>query len=281
MKIKKYTFELSTSRQEDPIEMRFLSKFNFDSKIVILIQARMNSERLFGKVLLPLGQKKESVLQIILKRLTTYFQKNVLICVATTTDQRDDPIVSLVKSFEGVVCFRGSEEDVLLRYYEAANKFTGSICVRITSDCPFIDPKLIEEGIQLFSQEKNINYLSNTLERTLPRGFDFEIFSIDTLEKAAENATTSYDREHVTPYMYKNKDFYLYSIVYRSPFLDRIETWRLTLDTVEDYALLTTVAEELERSGMSLDTVSVEEILSMLMLHPEWKKINQHILQKL
>jgi spore coat polysaccharide biosynthesis protein SpsF len=226
----------------------------------ILIQARMGSTRLPGKVLLPLG--KRSMLAFLLKRLRSL---SLPIIVATTLLEKDDAIVRCGKEC-GVSIFRGSEEDVLDRFYKVAGKF--ETIIRITADCPLTDPDIIIKALDLFYHLK-VDYLSNTLNRTYPRGLDVEIFSFKALEKAATEASSLYDREHVTSYITSHPDqFHL------ANFIDSedMHEWRLTVDTKEDLELVRKVVESEPGSYLQL-----KEILKQ---NPEWKKVNKRIQQK-
>ncbi|MGR3951497.1 MAG: glycosyltransferase family protein [Chlamydia sp.] len=256
----------------------YQEKQQFPHNSAIIIQARLGSTRLPGKVLLPLGASNRSVLQILLERLLSYFDlRAISIIVATTKDPIDDLIVSEVKKYDGVQIYRGSHEDVLDRYYQACKEFDISHCVRITSDCPFIDPQLIHMGLQNFDIEKRMHYLSNTIERTLPRGFDFEIFSFSALQEAAFSTLHPFDREHVTPFLYKNKK-------HAENVLSPLTDWRITLDTVEDYYFLTLLAEKIEQIFSNKQDPLIEsyaiEVIELLKENSNWKSINSHVPQK-
>jgi len=237
-------------------------------KVGIIIQARLGSTRLPGKILLPAGGK--SLLQIQLDRLR---KTEIPLYLATTTRVIDNPLVDFSDKFK-VSYFRGDENNVLQRYYECAVKFDLDVIVRVTSDCPLIDSKILSDGISLYLKEENADlYLSNTLERTYPRGFDFEIFSMKLLRQAFENAIDAADTEHVTPFIWKNK---MGSVqikqVKGEP--DSSE-YRLTVDTEEDYGLIKKMIEDFHA-----DTLTGEEIIDLLRSHPELPEMNKHIEQK-
>src|SRR5581483_4599731 len=159
---------------------------------MVIVQARMGSTRLPGKVLKPVMGKP--LLSYLIERLRK-IQHVQGIVIATTTNDRDDPIVELC-NHESVHVFRGSEEDVLSRYYGAAKAFDLEVVVRITSDCPVIDPRLVDQGLFCFRSNYNeLDYLSNSLERTFPRGMDFEVMRFEALEKAFFHARMQEDRE--------------------------------------------------------------------------------------
>ncbi|GAB1400785.1 hypothetical protein MASR1M66_22400 [Aminivibrio sp.] len=163
-------------------------------KSVIIVQARMGSSRLPGKVLLQAGGK--SLLEIQISRL-----QNVRlaegICIATTRDKHDDVIESFCRD-RGISCYRGPEEDVLSRYYEAALFMNADEITRITADCPLIDYETVDRVIRARRGE-GADYASNTLKRTFPRGLDAENFSFASLETAWKEAETPWEHEHVTP----------------------------------------------------------------------------------
>lgn len=239
-------------------------------KTVAIIQARMGSTRLPGKVLKKVLGKP--LLEYQLERV----KKSRLIdeiVVATTVKEQDQPIVDFCME-KGVSCYRGSEEDVLARYYEAAKAYEADIVVRLTSDCPVIDPGVIDRVIQAFLEDEEADYVSNTLERTFPRGMDTEVFSFQALEQAFQSARMQSEREHVTPYIWKNSDrFSIKSVFHR----DDLSIHRWTVDTPEDFELIKKMIEHLYRVQRDF---SMEDMLQLLDQHPQWKEINAHIEQK-
>ncbi len=226
----------------------------------ILIQARMGSTRLPGKVLMLLG--KTSMLAFLLERLKPI---SIPITIATTVLEKDDAIVQCGKAC-GLSIVRGSEEDVLDRFYKAADTFDS--IVRITSDCPLTDPAIVAKALDLFYHLK-VDYLSNTIHRTYPRGLDVEIFSFKSLEKAAKEATSLYDREHVTSYINSHPDQFRLANFIDS---EDMHEWRLTVDTKEDLELVRRIVKKGAGSYFRL-----KEILNQ---HPEWKRVNEQIRQK-
>jgi len=230
---------------------------------LIVVQARMGSTRLPGKVLKSLGER--SMLAFLLDRLSQ-ITPFVPVIVATTSDPRDEETVRCTDEC-GVAHFCGSEEDVLDRFYRSS--FGADTVIRITADCPLSDPVLISKALDLF-YHIGVDYLSNTLNRTYPRGFDVEIFSRKALEEAFQKASSLSDREHVTGFITSNSD--LFSL---ANFVDNedMHDWRLTVDTKEDLALLRRIVAE-DRCG------SYRQIKELLRLHPEWKKINEFVKQK-
>lgn len=204
-------------------------------KVVCIIQARMGSTRLPGKVMLGLCGK--TVLGHVIERVKMV--KNIdEIVIATTTKEDDSIIVEEALKYD-VKVFRGSEEDVLSRYYYAAKENDADVVVRITSDCPLIDPEIIDEMLSRFKylyKENKVDYLSNTLERTFPRGLDAEIFSFKILEDAFINAEKYHQREHVTPYIYENANKFKLVGGYQKDIDYSYHRW--TLDTEEDFELI-------------------------------------------
>lgn len=266
------------------LESLCLKKEDFSASFkdtLIVIQARMGSLRLLGKILLPLGNESDRVLDILLKRLMHYIPQDHIV-VATTTESEDDVIVAIVeKKYPKMKLFRGDEEDVLNRYYKTHLKYQAKYYIRLTSDCPYIDPKLIYFAHLHFLSCNRLVYISNTITRTFPRGFDFEIFTSVALESAYNNAVDSFDREHVTPYIYRTYQEYTESVEMTNSIMS---DWRLTLDTKEDYILLTKLTESIQRKYCMRKeaqvTVSIKEIVQILEEHPDWKNINGHIQQK-
>jgi len=201
-------------------------------KVVCIVQARMGSTRLPGKVMLDLYGK--TVLERVIERIKKV--KNIdTIVIATTTKKYDDVIAEKALNC-GVEVFRGSEDDVLSRYYFAAKKYGADVVVRITSDCPLIDPLITESVIDYYLENiSKFDYVSNTLERTYPRGLDTEVFSFQSLEKAFNNAILERDREHVTTYIWKNPNIFKLGSYNND---EDYSYLRWTLDTTEDYELI-------------------------------------------
>ncbi len=241
---------------------------NTSPKIGIITQARMTSTRLPGKVLMEAGGK--SMLELHVQRLQ---QTGYEVVIATTINAEDNPIVDFALK-QTVECFRGSELDVLARFMTVQHEKKFDILVRVTSDCPLIDPALIQKGVQLYLRKKNDSlYVSNCFPRTYARGFDFEVFSGKMLEEAFVSAVTEEDREHVTPYLWKNKPghFHLENISQET----NNSSFRITIDTPEDFELMQILIEEYHA-----DKKTFIEIESILHAHPELVSINAHVEQK-
>ncbi|MGQ0829621.1 MAG: cytidylyltransferase domain-containing protein [Bacteroidota bacterium] len=237
-------------------------------QIGIITQARMTSTRLPGKIFKKINEK--TLLQYHIERLQkTGFD----IAIATTTNNTDNCVCEYAHS-KNIKFYRGSENNVLSRFYETATQFKYDIIVRVTSDCPLIDPHLLRNGIEKYLKLNNPNlYLSNGLERTFARGFDFEIFSYQLLSEAFEKASTEEDLEHVTPFIWKNKsgkiDFYHFKQA------EDNSKFRITVDTVDDFELIKQLIEK-----YNADKLPYNEIEKILSNDPELIALNSHIKQK-
>lgn len=240
-------------------------------RTVIINQARMTSTRLPGKVLKEVMGKP--LLEYQIERLKKVKQADDLV-IATTINKSDQPIIELCKKLN-INYYRGSEEDVLSRYYEAAKQYQADVIVRVTSDCPLIDPAVIDEVINTYRENAHkYNYVSNTLERTYPRGMDTEVFSIEALKEAYDKAVLTPEREHVTLYIYSHPEkFRLFSVKYKKD----ESSHRWTVDTEEDFILIKTILEELYPQKPDF---TMEDCLELMVKRPELIKINQHVQQK-
>jgi spore coat polysaccharide biosynthesis protein SpsF len=237
-------------------------------KTVAVIQARTGSTRLPGKVLLPL--LGEPVLAHVVRR-TSRATRLDLVVVATSVASGDDAIEALAVA-SGWPLVRGSEEDLLGRYLLASRTFGADRVVRITSDCPLIDPSLIN-GVVAALDASGADYASNTLPpRTYPRGLDVEAFTSEALETAAREDHDPASREHATPYLYRHPE--RFRIVAVPGTVDH-SRHRWTLDTPEDLALIERIYDALGR-----DDFAWTEALALLDEHPEWALLNRHIPQK-
>ncbi|HTM17606.1 MAG TPA: glycosyltransferase family protein [Terracidiphilus sp.] len=233
-----------------------------------IIQARMRSTRLPGKVLADLGGA--SALARVVNR-TRRSSLVTQVVVATSTILADEAIVNECASLD-VPCFRGSEDDVLDRYYQAARYYAAESVVRITADCPVLDPGLLDELISAFLNTA-CDYGSNALPPRYPRGLGAEIFTGEALSRAWQNANQAYQRVHVTPYFYQNTHlFRLLCVVGKTDHSHH----RWTLDTAEDLALIRSIYSRFQNR----DDFSWEEVLELVEREPQLSKINCHVLQK-
>lgn len=233
--------------------------------IIAIIQARVGSTRLPRKVLLDLEGK--TVLEHVIERVRASKLPNDII-VATTINKDDLEIVKLCTN-QDISVYCGSENDVLDRYFQASRLFEADHIVRITSDCPLIDPKLIDDVITLHLNEK-ADYTSNTIKRTFPDGEDVEVFSYEALKKAWEMATLTSEREHVTPYIWKNPGIFKLANLTCE---ENISHKRWTLDNPEDYEFIKMIYRNLYNKKRLFD---MEAILKFVNENPETEKINQH-----
>jgi glutamate-1-semialdehyde 2,1-aminomutase len=203
-------------------------------KVVAIVQARLGSTRLPRKVLKPIGAN--SLIGVLLKRLSRSKEIDQVI-VATSATPLNDPLEAEVRSL-GFECFRGDENDVLDRYFQAATATGADVVVRITGDCPLIDPRLVDEVLCHFKATK-ADYTSNTAPPTFPDGLDTEVFTYAALARAAKEATETYDREHVTPYLRRSEGFESSALKGEDDF----SALRWTVDELADYEVVSRVFE--------------------------------------
>ena len=233
------------------------------NKNLCVIQARMSSTRLPGKVLKEINRKP--LLQYEIERLRLA-KKLDQIVVATSASKESDEIEKFCERI-GVPCFRGSEEDVLNRYYECAKKYPGyDAIVRVTGDCPLIDPRVVDEVVNLF-EEGGYDYASNVLEETFPDGMDVEVLKRDALKTSQQEAKMQSEREHVTLYVRGQEKFKKGNLCAPRDY----SAFRLTVDNPEDFAVAKFLIESLPPTMSYLDCVE------LLAAHPEIKKLNMNI----
>jgi len=207
-------------------------------KVICIIQARYSSTRLTGKVLKKINSNL-TVLEFLVKRLKRSKLIDKLV-IATSNNPNDLPIIKICKKMN-ISYYVGLEKNVLDRYYKANKKYSGDIVVRITSDCPLMDPQLVDDFIKIFVKKK-VDYLSNIFKRTYPDGLDVEIFNKQSLEFAWKNTNSPFDKEHVTPFLKRNKLIKKYNVKYKKVLSN--EFWGL--DYKEDLILLRTIARFFE-----------------------------------
>lgn len=237
-------------------------------RVVAIIQARMGSTRLPGKVL------KDLAGATVLERVVSRVRRCRLVSdvvVATSAEPADEVILNECKRL-GTEPFRGSEQDVLDRYYRAAQQAGAEVVVRITSDCPLIDPEVSDKTIQKFLVERP-DYASNALERTYPRGLDTEVMTFAALECAWTEARQAYQREHVTPFLYQHPErFKILSVKGDHDY----SQYRWTLDTPEDLEFLRAVyARSIDHQDLSW-----RDVLNIVQREPELAEMNRHVVQK-
>jgi len=205
-------------------------------RTVIIAQARMSSTRLPGKTLMDLGGRP--VIDHVIERARASRLADD-VWVATTVDAADDVLVAHLAELE-VPHVRDSLNDVLARYVEAAEQSRADTVVRITCDCPLIDPEVIDEVIAAYRKQPPVGYCSNTLHRSYPIGMDTEVFSRHALERAHVEATQPLEREHVTPYLYQHPELFRLRNV-EAPDWARRPDLRLTVDEMADLEMLRTL----------------------------------------
>lgn len=234
---------------------------------VCVIQARMGSERLPGKVLLPILD--QPMLHWVVERVQRARLIDEIV-IATTERPQDEAIAELCHQ-HGWSCFRGSETDVLDRYYGASAG--ADHIVRVTSDCPVIDPAVLDYVVAAFQAAVPVvDYASNTLTRTYPRGLDVEVFSRDALVEAWHADTDPGWREHVTPFIYRHPDrFRLLDVTNSVDY----SGYRLTVDTPQDLALIRQIYDHFGHGGFSWGA-----IITLLQAHPDWLDLNRDVTQK-
>lgn len=239
-------------------------------KMIVIIQARMGSTRLPGKVLMPLGDS--CILDYVVQRCSKINRVDHII-VATSNLQQDDPLAAWCKEHQ-VTCYRGSETDVLARYYECAREYEPDYVIRVTSDCPFVDYNLANESVQLMLQQP-ADIIVNKQQEKLTRGLAIELFTFATLQWMYEYTTAERHREHVTYYAYEHSERFKYSMLDLPSKLLHPEL-RLTVDTPEDYEVCRLLASEFKESL----ELPAQDIIDYLLTRPDIYSINAHIQQK-
>lgn len=234
-------------------------------RIVAVVQARMGSTRLPGKTLERIGD--QSMITHVVERLERSQHLSAIV-VATSTAKEDQQIVEHMRAF-GKQVFAGSETDVLDRYVQAAKAVGSDLVVRITGDCPLVDPGVIDEMIEFHLAQK-ADYTGNLARRTLPRGLDAEIFSMQALMMAHEFAEKPYQREHVTPYLYENPDRVQVASYEVTGELRRPDL-RLCVDTQEDLDLVRELYTRFSKPG---EIVDVRNVIRWLDDNPYWRTYN-------
>ena len=237
-------------------------------KVVAIVQARMGSTRLRGKVLKDVGG--ENMLARVIRRLRRAHLINEVL-IATTNAADDDAIVTECHKCS-VSVSRGDEKDVLDRYFRAAQLSKAEIVVRITSDCPLIDPEITDRTISAFLEARP-DYASNVMQRTYPRGLDTEVMSAASLERAWRQGLRPYEREHVTPYIYEHpEDFKLLSVTGEQDY----SSHRWTVDTPEDLEFIRAVYGRFDADA----AFSWRDVLDLLQREPELVELNRMVQQK-
>ncbi len=237
-----------------------------NNKIFCIIQARTGSTRFSRKVLEQIDGS--AILLCVVKRLryaSLIPKENILI--ATTTKREDDEIVKIAKEVN-VKFFRGSENDVLDRYYKASKECNAGIILRITADCPLIDYKIIDRVIETFMNNRQIDYCSNRLKPSYPEGLDTEVFSFEALKRAWQESKGPRDREHVTPYIYRSKKFKTKNVSFK----ENLSFLHFSVDYKKDFEFVKEIYKSLYDKG---DRFVLNDIIKLFIDRPEILKINQ------
>ena len=240
-------------------------------KVVATIEARMTSSRLPGKVLLPACG--EPMLKHLVRRLLSVESIDEIV-IATTVNTSDDPIVAFARD-AGVLCYRGSEDDVLARVIGAGEMAQAEVLVEITGDCPVIDPDLVEQTIRMFFHH-DVQYVSNSLIRSYPDGMDTEVMWLSALKSSATMTNDRLDREHVSRFICQHPELFSRVHLIAPPSLYWPELG-LTLDEASDYQLLRKIIEELAPAN---PLFGCGDMIRLLRKRPEWVEINRTVVRK-
>lgn len=235
-------------------------------KVITVVQARMGSSRLPGKVMMRVQNK--TLLELQLERISMALNCGKIV-VATSTNQLDDELVSYVEKL-GYEVFRGNKSNLLDRHYRCAIKYKADIVAKIPSDCPLIDREAIEAVFDLF-YKGDFDYVSNLHPATYPDGNDCEVFSFQALEKACIEATKSMEREHTTPYFWEHPESFRLGNVIWNVDKDYSMSHRFTLDYLEDYYFIEAVYNELYPKNPRFN---LNDILNLLERNPRIYDIN-------
>lgn len=235
-------------------------------KIVCIVQARMSSSRLPGKVMMPLAGKP--VIEQVFHQLS--FSRRIRqAMLATSIDPRDEALAAWAGR-SGIALFRGSLDNVLDRFYRAARQQAADAVVRVTADCPVIDPDVLDRVIEAFI-DTDRDYVTNANPPTFPDGLDCEVFSMAALETAWKCAALQSEIEHVTPYIRNHPERFRLGNVASEANLQHL---RWTLDNREDYQLLSAVYDHLYRTD---DCIRMGAVLALMERQPELAGLNRHL----
>ncbi len=232
-----------------------------------IVQARMTSSRLPGKVMMEIQGRP--VIDYLFERLS-FCRKLQTVVLATTTNREDDPVIEYSQQ-KGIPFFRGSEHDVLDRYYQAALRFGITHIMRITGDCPLLDPDICDRLIEAYLNEQ-VDYIVTA--QTYAEGLDCEVFSFEALETAWKDAKLQTEREYVTQYFHNHSDHFKMSIL---PSEKDDSKYRFTVDEKEDFVVVKAILEGLSRQGK--DFFTSEDIKIFLDTHPDIYQLNAHIIR--
>lgn len=237
-------------------------------KILAIVQARMGSERLPGKVIKPILNKPMIIHTLERVRKSKYINEIIL---ATSTLDKDDILEDIVKSY-GYEVFRGSENNVLERYKRAADGYNGDIIIRVTGDCPLIDSVIVDNVVSYFLANE-FDYVRLDVPETFIRGFDVEVFSKEALDKTFQLVNEDIYREHVTLYMYNHPE--VFKIGYVSGSILYNKDYRLCVDTESDFKLVKTIYDHFDD-----EYVTSKDVVKFLDENEEIAYINKEVVQK-
>ena len=230
-----------------------------------IIQARMGSTRLPGKVLMDVTKEKP-VLYYVINQLK-HCKSIEKIIVATTTLQEDDKIVQFCMDNK-VSCFRGDSKNVLERHYRCAEKFSLSKIIRMPSDKPLLDPEVVDKIVEVFNSN-SFDYVTNFLPSTFPGGTEVEVLSFDSLKKSWENAALPSEKEHVTNYIYNNRnDFRIFNVVNSEDLCN----FRWAVDRIEDLRLVREIVSKIHKNP-----ILIKDILELFKNEPNLVEINKQV----
>ncbi|MBZ0305533.1 MAG: aminotransferase class III-fold pyridoxal phosphate-dependent enzyme, partial [Anaerolineae bacterium] len=232
--------------------------------VVAIVQARMGSTRLPNKVMKPIGGIP--MIELLLSRLSQAKEVDKIV-VATSVDVRNRPLVEHVRKL-GYACEQGSENDVLARFVQAAKKHHADVVVRITGDCPLVDPELVDEVIRRF-KAASVDYFSNISPPTFPDGLDIEVCIFKALEQSSQETNKQYDREHVTPYLRESGKFSTAAMQHSQ----NLSALRWTVDELADFAVI----EKVFKHFHPRTDFTWGEVLNLQRQQPDIFNINQHI----
>jgi len=240
---------------------------NNNSLTDCILQARMGSTRLPGKVLLSIDESHK-IIEFLINQLNQARINRLIIAIP---DNKENDVLEEYLEKLNVICFRGDESDVLDRYYQCAKRFSLKHIIRLTGDNPLIDPEVVNLAIKKYHVSK-CDYLTNSINRTFPYGTEVEIFSFNSLESAWKNAKKKSEREHVTPYFYDNPD--KFNIKHLTQSVDHSK-FRYTVDQEEDFLLVKQIVKKIKNRP-----IVTKDIIEILNNNPEIQKINSKVTPK-
>ena len=236
--------------------------------VVVVVQARTRSSRLPGKVLLPLAGRP--LLERMLERIRAARTPDDII--VATTDEASDDVVYDLSMAAGVSCYRGDTNDLLDRHLQAARHASADVVVKIPSDCPLIDPSVIDRVIGFYKADASaFDYVSNLHPATFPDGNDVEVVPMPVLETAWREARAGYEREHTTPFIWERPRQFRIANVEVGGGADYSNSHRLTLDYAEDYDLIAAIYDAL---WTPTRIFSMDDVLELLRVRPELSRVN-------